>query len=276
MNNFWSMFKDRKAVVACHSTETAIEFAEECRAADIPVFVTCAALSVLGHRLILGDDISATDIVVYGSKADFYGSNPCKVFTLKDVPDLPRLDTPEEPQVTKVFMGKRSEKCYGVLGTPTKFRDCNGEPLFVGDFVELIEHGNEVPSTRNFVVDLSGEQFIMGIRGACDGVLGVTRGWYLRKNLSFKTIPTSFSHEYLRVVDAGSVPPPVKDALERQKRQVKPHVTVVRPNTSKVLSDLEAAREGLLKRNTLGPEGMASIIEGLMIVLEDIKAREAK
>lgn len=64
-------------------------------------------------------------------------------------------------------------------GTPTKMKDKDGLPLFVGDCVELFDsEGNSYGIAS--VVECEGVQFIMGIKGRCKAS-GEIVGWSVVK-----------------------------------------------------------------------------------------------
>ena len=65
-------------------------------------------------------------------------------------------------------------KCYGTVGTPTKYKDINGRPLFVGDIVEI---ENAPISPMQFVCEDDDGAFICGIKKSCDTKTGTIRNW---------------------------------------------------------------------------------------------------
>ena len=68
-------------------------------------------------------------------------------------------------------------KCYGTVGTPTKYKDINGRPLFVGDIVEI---KNAPIAAIQFVCEDEDGAFISGIKNSCNSELGVIYSWTVR------------------------------------------------------------------------------------------------
>ena len=64
--------------------------------------------------------------------------------------------------------------CYGIVGTPTKYKDVYGRPLFVGDIVEI---ENAFRSLQFVAEDDIDGAYILGIQKACDPKTGTTRDW---------------------------------------------------------------------------------------------------
>lgn len=63
--------------------------------------------------------------------------------------------------------------CYGEIGRPTKYKDINGRPLFVGDIVEI----ENAISPKQFVCEDEDGAFICGIKKSCDTKTGTIRNW---------------------------------------------------------------------------------------------------
>ena len=63
--------------------------------------------------------------------------------------------------------------CYGEIGRPTKYKDINGRPLFVGDIVEV----ENIISRKQFVCEDDDGAFICGIKKSCDTKTGTIRNW---------------------------------------------------------------------------------------------------
>lgn len=93
---------------------------------------------------------------------------------------------PEEvPHATKMICSF-DDAPYGECGTPTKFKDKNGEPLFVGDVVRVVNIETDMDCGEDCVVDRGG-QFIMGIRVICNSNTGkIDRAWKITKTRSYK------------------------------------------------------------------------------------------
>lgn len=65
---------------------------------------------------------------------------------------------------------------YGVLGTPTNYKDAVGRPLVIGDVVEKFSNGGESRGNSFMVCPFEGygkgKAFIIGIEAACDAKSG--------------------------------------------------------------------------------------------------------
>lgn len=71
----------------------------------------------------------------------------------------------EEPKKKKLVLYNTFLGNYGIVGTPTKYKDENGRPLFIGDTVSI--ERNEIISIQ-FVVDNGKSQFVYGILESCN------------------------------------------------------------------------------------------------------------
>lgn len=71
----------------------------------------------------------------------------------------------EEPKKKKLVLYNTFLGNYGIVGTPTKYKDENGRPLFIGDTVSI--ERNEIIS-KQFVVDNGKSQFVYGILESCN------------------------------------------------------------------------------------------------------------
>ena len=67
--------------------------------------------------------------------------------------------------------------CYGIVGTPTKYKDVYGRPLFVGDVVEI---ENAFISLQFVGEDDIDGAYILGIQKACDPKTGTVRDWKIK------------------------------------------------------------------------------------------------
>jgi hypothetical protein len=83
---------------------------------------------------------------------------------------------------------------FGVIGTPTNYKDVVGRPLAIGDVVELFDEEGfsygQYPIVRCFVESLEREKtFVMGIESDCDDIDGsIIRGWKVIKTRSYDEI----------------------------------------------------------------------------------------
>lgn len=92
---------------------------------------------------------------------------------------------PTEPTVTEKPMRLEfysPHRELGVCGTPTKYTDAHGTPLFVGD---VVEHFADNRSFGETVITDDGKQFVMGIRSQCNNETGEIKGWTIIKKKSF-------------------------------------------------------------------------------------------
>lgn len=77
---------------------------------------------------------------------------------------------------------------YGVIGTPTKYKDVLGRALFVGDTVDLFtENGDCIDEVAVVETEAEG-QFVMGIACDCDPKKGTTGHWRILKKRSYKDV----------------------------------------------------------------------------------------
>lgn len=76
-------------------------------------------------------------------------------------------------------------KCYGTVGNPTKYKDINGRPLFVGDIVEI---KNAPISPMHFVCEDEDGAFIDGIKSSCNSKFGVVYSWIVRLVTPFSEV----------------------------------------------------------------------------------------
>ena len=72
---------------------------------------------------------------------------------------------------------------YGKIGTPTKMEDITGEPLFVGDVVEVISKGNGTYG-NSYVAGNDYKGFVMGIAGSCSADGTIDDCWIVIKKKS--------------------------------------------------------------------------------------------
>lgn len=79
-------------------------------------------------------------------------------------------------------------RCYGVLGTPTKYKDILGKELFVGDTVSVFDDNGRMITETPIVDTKEGGQFVMGIERDCDKEAGTTGEWEILKSHSYEDI----------------------------------------------------------------------------------------
>lgn len=84
----------------------------------------------------------------------------------------PEPEKKESKKVLRLFDG--CGNCYGIVGTPTKYKDVYGRPLFVGDIVEI---ENAFRSLQFVAEDDIDGAYILGIQKACDPKTGTVRDW---------------------------------------------------------------------------------------------------
>ena len=123
---------------------------------------------------------------VYKKNGDFVSSSEAKLhpddeFNFKTGAQIAfdRVFQPEpekkEPKKLRLF--SVAGKCYGTVGNPTRYKDINGRPLFVGDIVEI---KNAPISPLHFVCEDEDGAFISGIKNSCNSKLGVIYSWTVR------------------------------------------------------------------------------------------------
>ena len=125
------------------------------------------------------------------------------------------VEAPEAPtipaQKLEILKGRAH---YGIVGTPTKMKDCRGAQLFVGDRVNIRSSypPHEVEYLR-LVVESGQKQFVMGIKGCCNADTGkIDDNWRIEKVKGFQTLTTDYvdpdSDFDFKVVEAPEAPAP--------------------------------------------------------------------
>lgn len=91
---------------------------------------------------------------------------------------------------TPHLRGMFRDKDFGVIGTPTKFKEQNDEPLCIGDIVSIHSKELGIVLGEAFVVHTEENgDFIMGIQDGCDGETGeIDERWIITKELSYKNV----------------------------------------------------------------------------------------
>lgn len=132
-----------------------------------------------------------------------YGQNPTTAAykVLQVLSAIP--DKEPEPEKSKAFgLVNKFGWPYGVLGTPTKYKDRKGTPLCVGDTVR-VKSKRFGSVTSSWVVETPEEgAFIMGLGFSCDGETGVIDSeWEITWDKSYKELKPGDedSFGYLRV-----------------------------------------------------------------------------
>ena len=92
---------------------------------------------------------------------------------------------PEKKEPKKLRLFSVAGKCCGTVGNPTRYKDINGRPLFVGDIVEI---KNAPISPLHFVCEDEDGAFICGIKSSCNIELGVIYGWTVRLATPFTEV----------------------------------------------------------------------------------------
>lgn len=91
---------------------------------------------------------------------------------------------PEKKEPKKLRLFDDAGNCYGTVGTPTKYKDTYGRPLFVGDIVEL----KNAIIPKQFVCEEEDGAFIYGIKDSCNSDIGVICGWTVRLATPFTEV----------------------------------------------------------------------------------------
>ena len=90
-------------------------------------------------------------------------------------------------KTTKVKLVHTSDNSdYGVCGTPTKYKDAHGNPLAVGDQVEL--YSENIYYGTTVIVKNESRKFVMGIQVNCDEDTGKTGSWTMIKVKDWRDI----------------------------------------------------------------------------------------
>lgn len=77
---------------------------------------------------------------------------------------------------------------YGVIGTPTNYKDVLGRSLFVGDTVDIFTLNGDCVDETCVVETKADGQFIMGIACDCNPKKGTTGNWKILKKRSYKDV----------------------------------------------------------------------------------------
>lgn len=132
-----------------------------------------------------------------------------------DVVKVPAAPAPK----LEILKGKEH---YGIVGTPTKMKDCRGAQLFVGDRVKICSNYTPYEGEHlRLVVEDYQEQFVMGIKGSCNADTGkITDNWRIEKVKGFQSLTTDYVDPDpdfdFRVVEAPAAPAP----KPKKKRRV--------------------------------------------------------
>lgn len=108
---------------------------------------------------------------------------------------------PTDPVETTSVKLMCMSKDYGTCGTPTKFKDLRGEPLHVGDVVELIKLTEKKSYGDHVVVeDKYKKQFIMGIACDCTGNGEIKGNWVIIKHKSYSDMKPGDAVDFVKYV----------------------------------------------------------------------------
>ena len=88
---------------------------------------------------------------------------------------------------------------YGKLGTPTKMKDITGEPLFVGDVVELISKGSRICGNK-YITEADGKGFVMGIKDCCSADGTIDDKWIVIKRKSYEELENGEEHDDIKAI----------------------------------------------------------------------------
>ena len=81
----------------------------------------------------------------------------------------------------------------GKIGTPTKMKDITGQPLFVGDVVELISKGERICGNK-YIAEDDGKGFVMGIAGCCSDDGTIDDNWIVIKRKGYEELKNGEMH----------------------------------------------------------------------------------
>jgi hypothetical protein len=97
-------------------------------------------------------------------------------------------------KVKLVHTGDNSD--YGVCGTPTNYKDAHGNPLAVGDQVEL--YSENIYYGTTVIVKNESQKFVMGIQVNCDEDTGKTGSWTMVKVKDWQDIEIGSTNRNIR------------------------------------------------------------------------------
>ncbi len=87
---------------------------------------------------------------------------------------------------------------YGEVGLPTKFKDKDGNRLYIGDVVNVKKHRTD--HGNSFVVESKDKQFIMGIYSDCNhDTERVNSLWTITLVKSFAEVGLSEKHDDISI-----------------------------------------------------------------------------
>lgn len=92
---------------------------------------------------------------------------------------------PEKKEPKKLRLFNAVGNCYGTVGTPTKYKDVYGRPLFVGDIVEI---KNAPIFPMHFVCEDEDGAYVMGLKKYCDTKTGTIRDWKVQLATPFTEV----------------------------------------------------------------------------------------
>lgn len=87
----------------------------------------------------------------------------------------------------------------GKIGTPTKMKDITGQPLFVGDVVELISKGKRICGNK-YIAECDGKGFVMGIAGCCSDDGTIDDNWIVIKRKGYKELKNGEEHDDIKAI----------------------------------------------------------------------------
>ena len=87
----------------------------------------------------------------------------------------------------------------GKIGTPTKMKDITGQPLFVGDVVELISKGKRICGNK-YIAEDDGKGFVMGIDDCCSADGTIDDGWVVIKRKGYEELENGEEHDGIKAI----------------------------------------------------------------------------
>ena len=88
---------------------------------------------------------------------------------------------------------------FGEISTPTKMKDIAGEPLFVGDVVELISKTTRTWK-HEYIVGNDDKGFVMGIAGSCSADGTIDNDWIVIKQKSYEELENGENHGIITAI----------------------------------------------------------------------------
>lgn len=135
-----------------------------------------------------GDKVTLHRIVEQDNNSyKVYSCPTCKA-TIRVYPITKEITNESNKRIIYYF--NKEEEFYGYVGTPTKMVDTKGNPLFIGDTVEVVSNLTGY-TFKSVVVYNEGKYFIMGIMDSCSDDGDIDSNWKPMKLVDYSEIETN-------------------------------------------------------------------------------------